>query len=74
MAKNSNGFEGHADTKDQTPHHHAAWNQALQSALENASDDMSPGDERTFSVSMTVRVVKTNPGWIDRYTVTLTPQ
>ena len=72
MAKDD-GFEGYVDAKDQTPHHHTAWNQALQHAVDQAADDLKPGDERSFAISFTVKVVKTNPGWINRYTVTLTP-
>jgi len=66
-------FEGKADRL--APAHHAGFDKALEEAVARAADDpdWAPGETRSFSVGLVVDVVKTNPGWIGGYIVTLRP-
>lgn len=56
------------------PPHHVGFNEALEAAVALAAKDPEwrAGEMRSFSVDMVVDVVKTNPGWIGGYRVTLT--
>jgi hypothetical protein len=64
---------GRVDVKRVTASHHEGWNQALDRALANASRLRKRG---TFDVKVefgaTIRV--TNPGQIQKYTVTISPE
>ena len=51
--------------------HHIAWNHALDHAVAQAAEKMSPGEKRSFEVEFIVDVIRTNPGWIDGYKVNL---
>jgi hypothetical protein len=57
------------------PAHHVGFDKALEEAVALAADDSNwePGQVRTYSVELSIEVVKTNPGWIGSYKATLTP-
>ena len=57
------------------PPHHQGFDEALEAAVARAADDSSwsPGETRTFTVELSVEIVKTNPGWLGGYSVKLTP-
>jgi hypothetical protein len=69
----SKRFEGKAHRV--SPPHHVGFNEALERAVAQAAKDPDwpVGETRSFSIGLTVDVVKTNPGWIGGYGMTLTP-
>jgi hypothetical protein len=67
-------FEGRSDRI--TPPHHLGFDRALDKAVAQAAADYPDwpvGETREFSIGVVVEIVKTNPGWIGGYKMTLTP-
>ena len=67
-------FEGRSDRIP--PPHHLAFDRALDKAVAQAAAEYSDwpvGETRAFSIGVVVEIVKTNPGWIGGYKMTLTP-
>jgi hypothetical protein len=63
--------EGVYEAAEQAPPHHEHWDVAMHRAVQEAAGRMEVGESRTFAVSFAIEVVKTNPGWINRYVVKL---
>jgi hypothetical protein len=77
MSDGMTGFAGGAREGEEggraleRPSHHLNWNRALDDAVEKAARELAPGEEATFAIELAVRIVRTNPGWIDRYEIRL---
>jgi hypothetical protein len=56
------------------PPHHVGFNRALEEAVAQAAaedPDWRAGETRSFSVNLSVEIVKTNPGWVGSYVIGL---
>ncbi|HZO49317.1 MAG TPA: hypothetical protein VFB26_04145 [Gaiellaceae bacterium] len=66
-------IQGEFRIENATPPHHRYWDEALQDAVNRVAADreIAPNEPHTYEVRFAVEVIKTNPGWINRYIVEL---
>ena len=64
------------DPRGNVPHspaHHAAFNVALEQAVQVAANGLDVGESKDYVVKFSIKVERTNPGAVRDYVVTLTP-
>lgn len=72
MSVHPTRYEGSSDRVP--PPHHVGFNRALEEAVAQAAaedPDWQAGETRSFSVNLSVEIVKTNPGWVGSYVIGL---
>jgi hypothetical protein len=62
---------GEHSASETTPPHHRFWDEALQRAVQDAAQELEHGGSGWYSVKFVVEIVKTNPGWVNKYAVVL---